>query len=196
MTNLRFVITGGPGAGKTTILKALAARGFQCVPDTARVIIKQRKEAGLSPRPAPAQFGMDMLQADIAQYQGAAVHTDPVFFDRGVCDAVSFLYFHDLLSMAEVATYIKEYPYNEVVFLLPPWPEIYRQDTERDQSFAEAIAVYEILQRWYTQWHYQLVEVPRGSVEDRAAFILQTIEERTGYKWHGTQKRQTNSDIP
>src|SRR5262245_1422382 len=148
MTNLRFVLTGGPGAGKTTILQALAARGFQYVPDSARAIIQQRKEAGLSPRPTPAQFGTEMLQKDIAQYQGTSVLHEPVFFDRGVCDAVAFLYFHGSLSVAQVATYIKEYPYHEVVFLLPPWPEIYTQDTERDQSFAEASAVYEIVQAW------------------------------------------------
>jgi predicted ATPase len=138
---------------------------------------------------------MEMLQADIAQYQGASVHNDPVFFDRGVCDALSFLYFHGPLSLAQVATYIKEYPYNEVVFLLPPWQEIYTQDTERDQSFAEAIVVYETLQAWYRQWRYQLVEVPRGRVEERADFVLDSIEERTGYKWKVTQKRRTSSNI-
>jgi predicted ATPase len=127
-----------------------------------------------------------MLQTDIAQYHGASAHHEPVFFDRGVCDAVAFLYFHGPLSVAEVATYIREYPYNEVVFLLPPWPEIYTQDAERDQSFAEACAVYETVQAWYRRWRYQLVEVPRGGVEERAEFVLHTIEERTGYKRQGT----------
>jgi predicted ATPase len=195
MTNLRFVLTGGPGAGKTTTLQALAVSGFQYVTDSARAIIQQRKKAGLSPRPAPAQFGMEMLQKDIAQYHGASVLHEPVFFDRGVCDAVAFLYFHGSLSAAQVATYIKEYPYNEVVFLLPPWPEIYTQDTERDQSFAEASAVYEIVQAWYRRWRYQLVKVPRGRVEERAEFVLHTIEERTGYKGKGTQKRRAHSDL-
>ena len=45
MTNLRFVVTGGSGAGKTAVLDALAVRGFRYVPDSARAIIKQRKEA-------------------------------------------------------------------------------------------------------------------------------------------------------
>ena len=194
MINLRFVITGGPGAGKTTTLNALAARGFQCVPDSARALIKQRKAAGLSPRPSPAQFGAEMLQEDMAQYQRTPVHDDPVFFDRGVCDALGFLYLHGTLSLAQVATYIKTWPYNEVVFLLPPWPAIYTQDTERDQSFAEAVAVCKIVQEWYRRWRYQLVEVPRGRVEERADFVLHTIEERTRDKRKVTQKRRTSSD--
>jgi predicted ATPase len=41
MANLRFIITGGPGAGKTTTLEALAERGYYYVPEVARAIIRQ-----------------------------------------------------------------------------------------------------------------------------------------------------------
>jgi predicted ATPase len=176
MTNLRFVMTGGPGAGKTTTLGALAVRGFNYVPDSARAIIKRRKEAGLSPRPAAEQFGAEMLKADIAQYHETPVQHDPVFFDRGVCDALGFLFFHGAISTTEVAARVKEFPYNEIVFLLPPWEGIYRVDTERDRSFTEAVAVCESVREWYARWGYQLVEVPMGSVEARVDFILRTIQ--------------------
>jgi predicted ATPase len=176
MINLRFVITGGPGAGKTTTLEALAVRGFLCIPESARAIIKKRKAFGLSPRPSPDQFGAAMLQEDMARYRGTPVQHDPVFFDRGVCDALAFLYLHRAISLTEVEAQIKEFRYNAVVFLMPSWPDIYREDAERDQSFTEAVAVCEHLRQWYTHWHYDVVEVPRGSVEERADFILQTLQ--------------------
>src|SRR6516162_11885472 len=113
MSNLRFVMTGGPGAGKTTTLEALAVRGFRYVPDSARAIIKRRKQAGLSPRPAPEQFGRAMLEADMSQYRETRVQCDPVFFDRGVCDAVGFLFLRGAISQEEAAARIKEFPYNE-----------------------------------------------------------------------------------
>ena len=178
MTNLRFVMTGGPGAGKTTTLDALAARGFRSVPDSARAIIRQRKEAGLSPRQPLGQFGMEMLSIDIAQYRNTTVADIPVFFDRGVGDAVAFLFLQGALTSGEVKAYIAEFRYNELVFLFPPWREIYHTDTERDQSFLHAVAVSEQVRTWYTQWHYTLVEVPRQSVEARADFILNTIQAR------------------
>jgi predicted ATPase len=78
--------------------------------------------------------------------------------------------------LAEVAAQVQEFRYNDVVFLLPPWLEIYRTDTERDQSFSEAVAVCEHLRTWYTQWRYTVVEVPPGSVTARADFILSTIQ--------------------
>ena len=176
MTNLRFVITGGPGAGKTATLDALAARGFHCVPESARAIIRKRKESGLSPRPSPEHFGAEMLKEDMARYRGTPIENHPVFFDRGVCDALAFLSLYGVTSVAEVEAHVKEFRYNDLVFLLPPWPEIYRKDAERDQSFTEAIAVYESLRQWYTHWRYHLVEVPRGNVEERADFILKTIQ--------------------
>jgi predicted ATPase len=172
MRNSRFVVTGGPGAGKTTTLDALAMRGYRYVPDSARAIIKHRKEAGLSPRPALEQFGREMLEADIAWYRETPVHRDPVFFDRGVCDALGFLFLRGAISEADAAARIKEFPYNETVFVLPPWEEIYGVDTERDQSFMEAVAVCDSVRRWYARWGYRLVEVPEGSVESRVDFIL------------------------
>ena len=172
MTNLRYVLTGGPGAGKTTTLDALVMRGYRYVPDSARAIIKRRKEAGLSPRPPLEEFGREMLEADISQYRETPVHQDPVFFDRGVCDAVGFLFLRGAISEAEASARVKEFPYNEIVFLLPPWEEIYSIDTERDQSFVEAVAVCETVREWYARWGYRLVEVPKGSVESRVDFIL------------------------
>ncbi|WP_435102063.1 AAA family ATPase [Arhodomonas sp. AD133] len=38
----RFVITGGPGAGKTTVLATLEERGYHCVPESAREMIRCR----------------------------------------------------------------------------------------------------------------------------------------------------------
>ena len=49
----RFVVTGGPGGGKTTLLDALAARGHRVAPEAARRIIKKRLAAGL-PEAVPA----------------------------------------------------------------------------------------------------------------------------------------------
>jgi predicted ATPase len=174
MTNLRFVLTGGPGVGKTTTLKALAKQGFRCVPESARAIIQKRKKAGLSPRPSLEQFGAEMLKEDIRRYQESPVQDDLVFFDRGVCDSLAFLSLQGAIPLAEVEVQIKEFRYNECIFLLPPWQEIYRTDTERDQSFAEAVTVCESLRDWYRQWHYKVVEVPRVSVEERVDFILKT----------------------
>ena len=119
---------------------------------------------------------MEMLHTDIVQYRDTPAQREPVFFERGVCDALGFLTTHGVISEPEAAIYVKEFPYNEAVFLLPPWVEIYTADTERDQTFTEAVAVYESVRQRYTRWGYQLVEVPTGNVVERVDFILRAIE--------------------
>src|SRR5215469_13697565 len=98
MTNLRFVITGGPGAGKTTMLHALAERGYICAAESARAIIRERLASGLRPRPPLAQFGHEILQRDIARYRETRVTEHPVFFDRGIVDALGMLYHQQAMS--------------------------------------------------------------------------------------------------
>jgi predicted ATPase len=175
-TNLRFVMTGGPGAGKTTILQALAARGYRYAAESARSIIRQRLASGLSPRPSLEQFGHEILQRDIARYRETRVTDHPVFFDRGIVDALGILHHQQAMSLGEAEVYVRSFPYNTVVLLMPPWEAIFRTDSERDQTFAEAVQVCEELRTWYARWGYETIEVPRTAIDQRVNFILQIIE--------------------
>lgn len=176
MTNLRFVVTGGPGAGKTTVLEALAKRGYNIASESARAFIRRRRQAGLSPRPPLRQFSREILAMDIDLYQNIPVTDQPVFFDRGVVDALAMVAEQGALSPLDIEAHMSAFPYHEIVFMFPPWEAIYRTDAERDQSFSESIRVYVALSHWYAQWKYQAVEVPKVAIEARVDFILQTVE--------------------
>lgn len=171
----RFVVTGGPGGGKTTTLSALAERGYRVAPESAREIIKKRLAAGLPPRPNPVSFAQEIISSDIEKYQDVASCADSTFFDRGVLDALYMLNAENALTHDEIAKYVQKFPYNSVVFLLPPWKEIYDTDSERDQTFEESVEVFEGMKRWYSQWGYEMLEVPRCNINERVSFILQRI---------------------
>jgi len=175
MTNLRFVVTGGPGAGKTTVLNGLAERGFTYVTDSARGIIRERLAQGLSPRPPLEQFGREMLERDITGYRETRVTDRPVFFDRGIVDALHFLDQQNAVTLQQTEEYLRLFPYNRLVFLIPPWKEIYSTDSERDQTFSESVQVCEGLRKWYSRWDYDLVEVPCAAIDRRINFILKAV---------------------
>jgi len=71
---------------------------------------------------------------------------------------------------------LAEYEFHRSVFVLPPWESIYTTDAERDQSFAEAVAVHARIVEWYTACGYVLHEVPRLPVAARAKYVLRMLE--------------------
>ncbi len=172
--NRRFVFTGGPGAGKTTLLDALGVRGYRCVPETARAIIKARIEAGLSPRPQPKEFATMIFEADVRNYRGASSRKT-TFFDRSVIDALGMMKESAAMSSADIEENLRRYVYNKTVFLLPPWEAIYHVDEERDQSFADAVRVFGSLRAWYASCGYDLLEVPVGPVDMRVEFVTSQV---------------------
>ncbi|MGQ7869476.1 AAA family ATPase [Sunxiuqinia sp. sy24] len=69
----------------------------------------------------------------------------------------------------------KKYRYFSVVFILPPWEGIYRQDTIRVASFAEACQIHEVIRKTYQKLEYQLVGLPSISIPERVVFILEYL---------------------
>ncbi|NMV23329.1 AAA family ATPase, partial [Vibrio parahaemolyticus] len=67
--------------------------------------------------------------------------------------------------------------YHSQVFIFLPWTSIFSNDEERKQDFSEAVATYQQMVNAYHKFGYQLIEVPKMSVEDRVAFIRGSIIE-------------------
>ena len=171
----RIVITGGPGAGKTTLLLALQDRGYTIVGDTARAIIQDRRRRGLSPRPDADTFAREILRIDRENFARHAANPGPVFFERGVLDALCALDQINPLNESELNLWLSQYRYFPKVFVLPPWRAIYQNDAERDHTFEHAEWVNRIAQEWYRRCGYQVVEVPMVSVDERCAFVLRAL---------------------
>jgi predicted ATPase len=170
------VITGAPGAGKTTLLQALHARGYTIVADTPRAIIQDRRRRGLSPRPEPLAMTHETLRIDVENYQRYAAHSEHVFFERGVLDALAGLDANTPLSESDFAMWLSKYRYFSKVFVPPPWRAIYVTDAERDHTFEHAEWVDRVTRDWYRRCGYEVVDVPIGSVDERCAFVLRELE--------------------
>jgi len=171
------VITGGPGAGKTTLLRELERRGFATVEDTPRAIIRSRRALGLSPRPSPLEFAEQVLRRDVELYEQNTGQAR-TFFDRGVPDALAMVADAAPERRAELVALAADYPYHPVVFVLPPWEEIYITDDERDHTFAHAVRVHESLVAWYQLCGYHVASVPKLPVAERCDYVLSALSAR------------------
>jgi predicted ATPase len=175
MLTQRVVFAGGPGGGKSTLLRALQLRGYGAVADSARAIIQARRSRSLSPRPSPLEFAQAILRQDIQQYDEQASRSGLVFFERGVVDALGMLHEVGALPDNELQALLSAYPYHRQAFFFPPWEAIYANDAERDQTFVEAARVHRGASEWYQRCGYELVEVPKVGVAKRCAYVLQVL---------------------
>lgn len=82
------------------------------------------------------------------------------------------------LADADTRRFLERCPYHSTAFILPPWREIYQTDAERDQSYEQAVRVYESVREWYVQCGYTLIDVPRGTIDERCEFVLRSLGER------------------
>ena len=171
------IVTGGPGAGKTALLAELAAVGYATVAESARAIIAERLASGASSRPDALAFAREILRRDNEKYLEQPRTSSWVFFDRGLIDALGMLHEASPLPSVELESTLALYPFHATVFVVPPWELIYTNDTERDQSFAEAVPVYTRIVRWYRSCGYVLDEVPRLPVAQRAEHVLRILAE-------------------
>jgi predicted ATPase len=64
------------------------------------------------------------------------------------------------------------------VFLVPPWPEIYITDAERQHSFDAAVAEFMRLSTVYPSLGYEVVLLPKTSVQDRADLVLAMLSKQ------------------
>lgn len=173
------ILTGGPGSGKSTLLAELSRLGLPHMPEAGRAIIQDQLSIGGNALPWAdrSAFAELMLSWELRSYREAQalsgpVLPAPVLFDRGVPDVLGYLRLCALPIPPHVLRAAQTFRYHPRVFLAPVWPEIFTQDAERKQSLAEAEATCQALASTYTDLGYELIELPRTSVEARARFVL------------------------
>jgi predicted ATPase len=173
-----IVISGGPGGGKTTLLQTLQNRGYACVPEVARRIIQEQRSTGGHALPwddttAYIKLMLDRSISSFPEHKAAAQLT---FFDRGIPDTLCYAHIIQLPKARHIEEACNQYQYAATVFLAPPWPAIYENDTERTQTFSEAIAVFEEIVNVYRSCGYDPVFLPQCGPEERADFVLRHLK--------------------
>ncbi|MBB6329750.1 putative ATPase [Chryseobacterium sediminis] len=174
-----YIITGGPGAGKTTLLNELSKYGLTTVSEEGRRIIKEQIDCGGEGLPwlNKELFASLMFEESVKTYlkMSQSTHLKPIFFDRGIWDTLGYMRLENIPVPELMTAKAREMVYNNNIFILPPWKEIYENDPERKQTIEKAILTFECMKDIYQEYGFNSIEVPKVSVEERAAFILDRI---------------------
>jgi predicted ATPase len=166
------VISGCSGGGKSTLLSELANRGYTIVPEPGRQIVKEQTAINGDALPwINLQKFLELaLSRYLYQFNSHIESSKFIFFDRGIIDAVQLdkqaEYFQNAAKM---------FKYNRLVFLVPPWEEIFTSDSERKHDFESAKKEFDELLIKYKNFGYETILVPKSSVKERADFILEKL---------------------
>ncbi|PWR06273.1 ATPase [Micromonospora acroterricola] len=168
-----YVLTGAPGAGKTTLIEALRRRGHLVVREAATDVIAARQAQGCAePWREPG------FPDTIARLQRRR---------RIAADARGVLQIHDRSPLctlalarhlgreigpdlsAELEEIARQGPYQQV-FLIGPLGFVTRT-AARQIGYAESLVFARVHERVYEAYGHRLVDVPAGPVPERVALI-------------------------
>ncbi|MFC1959996.1 AAA family ATPase [Chloroflexota bacterium] len=167
------MLTGTISCGKTTLLEQLAKKGFQTVPESARLYIEREMTKG---RPIHEILESDADERAMTDWQRRVEHglraTDVVFLDRALPDYLAWWRIHGL-NPNELLVECIHHRYASV-FMLDPLP--FQPD---DQRIEDLTAIVRYVDEWHTRDYsalgYRIVRVPVLSIQERLAFVLERL---------------------
>ncbi|MBN9431207.1 MAG: AAA family ATPase [Bosea sp.] len=168
------VLSGCSGGGKSTLLAALAERGIATAEEPGRRVVREALASGGDALPwqVPERFAERVTDLAIADHDAALAQGGLTLFDRSLIDAEAWYRRTDRPLPDALVTALARCRYDRVVFMAPPWPELFATDAERRHGFDEAVAEYDALLEAYAARGHECLLLPRASVDERVAFVL------------------------
>ena len=180
----RYIITGTPGCGKTSIIRALELTGASVVSEAATDLIAFRQAQGsMTPWEQP-NFIDDIIRLQKhRQIDMCGDYSDLHFYDRSpICTYALATYLgfepsHNLMN--EIKRIQKYLIYEKQVFFLENLGFITNTDA-RKISFEDSLKFEQIHREAYAKFGYKCFAVPARPIDERLDFILRAIEKFLG----------------
>jgi predicted ATPase len=172
----RFIVTGAPGAGKTSALLALPGLAGTVVPEAATQIIAREQAAGVAEPWTRPEF-IDRIVLLQRELQAAATGQTQLFDRSPVCTLALQRYLGHPTSevlTAELDRIQRERIYQPEVFFVRPLGFI-EPTAARRISYADSLEFERLHEQAYGELGYTLIDVPAMPVAQRAALIVERL---------------------
>ena len=169
----KYILTGGPGTGKSTIALALEQKGEYIIREAAEDIIKKLQAEGVKEPWKLPDFQQRILELQLQREARVHPEAERVFIDRGTADGLAYAQpgteiYERILEEAKKADYCK-------IFLVEQLGQTEKTAVRREDH-EEARKLGEKLEQTYKQLGYEPIRIPAGPLEERVARILEEID--------------------
>lgn len=178
----RFILTGTPGSGKTSVIKELEKLGHTVIHEAATDLIRIEQMKGIE-RPWEELKFLDQIMLMQKKRQMSAI-ADLQFYDRSpFCTYALVKYLSywkqttvlpSTLLLEELDRCITQQIYQPRVLFCENLGFIEHTDV-RKISYEDALIFEQIHLDVYKEFGFDIMMVPRESVQDRCSFILSKI---------------------
>ena len=177
-----IVITGGPGTGKTSLIEALAERGWASVPEAAiEVIGELNEEMGLERQKEWRHAHRGEFQGRVLARQreleeaALASGESVVFLDRSRVDGLAYCRYFNENPPPELVRAAGEIRFDDVVWLeqLRTFPE--RAATGRTSDRTASIALGSEIATVYAELGFELLRLEDRPLAERTDLLLQQL---------------------
>jgi predicted ATPase len=175
----RYIITGGPGVGKTTIANELKKiQGFTAIDEAATRIIQKHLAEGTSKPWELKDFDEQIVAMQKEdRLNSNLLNEESIFFDRSSIDSISYCLHHQKTpqkKVIEAAEEVIDY-YNPRVFLVENFGQC-EQTAVRCETLEECHKIEQLLEKTYTALGFEVTRVKPGKVKDRIAAIVESMQ--------------------
>lgn len=170
-----YVLTGGPSAGKTTLLVELTRQGYRTVAEAARAYVDSELKKGHSIeeiRSDEASFQRKVLSLK-REEEGRTPREAVVFFDRGMHDTIAYLRALGINVDEAMARDVVGSSSYKKVFLLDMLE--FKSDGVRTESPERAWQIHGLLRDAYEMFGIPIISVPILPVARRVEFVLDNL---------------------
>lgn len=173
----RYIITGTPGCGKTSIIRALELTGASIVSEAATDLILFRQIQGnMRPWEHPNFIDDIISLQNHRQIDMYGNYSELHFYDRSpICTYALSVYLGFEPSqqlMSEILRIQKYHIYENRVFFLENLGFITNTEA-RQISFKDSLKFEQIHKDIYAKFGYECVVIPARSIDERVEIILQ-----------------------
>lgn len=171
------MLTGAPGAGKTSLLAELAGRGQRTVPEAATDLIAEGQRRGVAEPEREPDFIARVVELQIAR-QRAASEGELWFFDRSPLCTLALARHLDRpmppMLRAELDRIVTEHVYQPLVFFLEAPAELVNTPIRRvDPAAAREFGRLHVTV--YERFGFVLHRIPVLPPAERADLVLAAV---------------------
>jgi predicted ATPase len=172
----KYVLTGGPSCGKTSLIIHLELIGETTVREVGADIIHYKQSLGIKfPWTDFQNYQDDMLKLQLKREARVDKNSKRVFLDRGVLDTLAYFEFDKQPVGGLIESLIKKGGVKglyEKVFIIEHSGIIMEESPIRRESLEQAIFLENAVERIYKDYGYETFRIPFSNLEKRIEMIL------------------------